>query len=145
MVYSLTVSQQFFKWTLKMGSSGLQQKISDFFSEQRWGLCHYERFSVFFPWGWPWLVGMCQCAAGHHEERCSTLWDRWGIRNAGCDRAAYKPDCSPAYISGAESTEESALAETCRAAADRHPHGSPTDKDTDCDLIHLCLDMFLRI
>jgi len=67
------------------------------------------------------------------------------MRNAGHDRAACKPDCSPAYISGAESTEESALAETCRAAVDRRPHGSPTDKDKDCDLIRLCRDMFLRI
>lgn len=67
------------------------------------------------------------------------------MRNAGCDRAAYRPDCSPAYISGAESTEESALAETCRVTVDRHPHGSPADRDKDSDLIDLCIDMFTAI
>lgn len=88
---------------------------------------------------------MCQCAAGHRQADCSTLWDRGGMRTAGCGKAAYKPDCSPAYISGAESTEESALAETCRVTVDRHPHGSPTDRNKDCDLIDLCLDRFIAI
>lgn len=74
---------------------------------------------------WPWLAGICPYADGSRRARCSTLWERWWTRSAGCDKAAYRPDCSPAYISSVKSTAVSAPAEICRVRPYHHPNGSP--------------------